>query len=316
MAQGAALNSRVTKRQDSLTKWTTFTYNTGYNIIVPAGYVPFSTATMPSGTDPTGYLDIFFTSLPQISTAESTSHDQAPFVTTTQAPAIEPALVEANSIPYTMVTSNATTTQSTSTEPVEFDYPPTTDPNVPTQWVPVPTSLAMPCYLQVPDTCTQEYNYYEYFYNNFKDHFFNPNGFSVIDSQTLSCESLWSTSLVEWMKTAPTTHVPIVTTPAYAMPTPATTTIISTIYWLTPSILTTTTTFESTWRVFPISWEYTPESTTKMELITYTSIVPGTTSLLPQYPTAYFLTSFNYPIGCHQRCTGPCTSKRSNPANQ
>ncbi|KAN0095839.1 hypothetical protein V8E51_016550 [Hyaloscypha variabilis] len=279
------------------------TTQANYELYDPASYTPASTVSLPLETDSPGSTEVFSasTSLPPTSAKVSPSPARAPLATTSQATGQHPTTLHAI-IP---------STNSTKSQIIYNNKPLITDPNVPTQWVPIPTSLAMPCYLQHDCTGGMDFAYVVVgdTPENLRDPWYTVNP-QAGDNATLTriCESQWSSSLVQWMKTAPTTHISVTTTPFNTTVMPTTITKTLTTYWITSSTGTTTLTYSSTPVASAISWEYTVASTTQTEIMTYTSTVLKTKSLdiaqaaASAYPTAYFLNHFSYTV--EEPCCG------------
>ncbi|KAE9372702.1 hypothetical protein N431DRAFT_536653 [Stipitochalara longipes BDJ] len=217
-------------------------------------------------------------------------------------------------------TPNTTTviTTSTSSSPfitplvtVEFDtYHLSTNPNAPTQWVLYPTSLAIPCYLEDPGAChfVNGVDWYDYYSNDFKDPYYDVSGGAGTDTLTMSCESIWSSSLVTWIKTAPTTYLPAATTPAYKTVLPTTVTVSSTIYWMGTSTETVVETDYLGGRYWYESYQITVKSVTSASVADYTSTIVETTVLIPTQTAdtrAYFLSAF--PFTAVAPCCSTCS---------
>jgi hypothetical protein len=188
--------------------------------------------------------------------------------------------------------------------------------SVPSQWVPVPTSVEFPCELKVPYGCvtsTWAYNedppnMYHTSGNNFIDPYWGHGNRTGTDyDYDTSCGSAWSTALLDWMKTAPTTlgpEIPASDVYSIVIGTTITVTYYSFLYSETEVSLGVST--EPNGKLLHMYSD--SESAMWSSLSTLTTTTTGLTSLLSTrsaHRDAYFLSGFTFTAAtpCCSTCT-------------
>lgn len=227
------------------------------------------------------------------------------------------------------------TTSYASASPTSASSPPTVDiqasitapPAVPSQWVPVPTTIEWPCYLI--NNCSSDgwapgeeppgENVFGDFHTDQASWLIDPYRHVVPSgsdySYDLTCGLIWSKSLADWIASAPTTLGPLIPpSDVYTIIIGTTVTMVSrtqSLEEITLSAGYTTligTNYKGVSFTETVDFEYDSESLVWGSTTTITSTIPGVTSFVSTrsaHRDAYFVSPFSFVPS--SPCCSSCT---------